>query len=298
MSTIYSFFFGKHVENPDFLVFFRISVGIILCIHLLSLGTDFDTLYGINKSLPTDIQTYNIHTPILYYDDIIYHISNWFEISTQTSERWYYLLYCMLCVFLISGFFSRASALVLLILQIGWIKSSHFYAYGVDFFCSMSLFYLVLLPSDNYFSLKNALFKNINPTENLTPFRRLMQIHLSWAYGISGLEKLLGYNWRNGESIWKAMHLPSFNNPFVEVINYLGQFTWLFVISGWLVIFIELLYPLFINIRKTRKIWLFITILMHIFIALTLNLYFFSSIMIVWNITNFYFEDKTKKEYI
>lgn len=121
-----------------------------------------------------------------------------------------------------------------------------------------------------------------------------MQIHLCWAYGMSGIEKLSGYNWRNGESVWKALHLPSFENPFIEQIDYLGKFSWIFVISGWAIIIIELLYPLFVNIYRTRKLWLYLTILMHVFIALFLNLYFFSAIMIVWNITNYYFDDKHK----
>lgn len=294
MKKIYQFFFGNSVQNPEFLIFLRISVGIILLIHSLSLGSDFSNLYGIDKTLPTDIQTYNLTSNVFYYDNIVYFFSNILNISVASSEVLYYSIFCILCILIIVGFFSRLSAFLLLFLQIGLIKSSYFYTYGVDFFCSMSLFYLVLLPSDDYYSLRRKVFKNFNKAGNLTPFRRLMQIHLCWAYGVSGIEKLSGYNWRNGESIWKALHLPSFENPFIESINYLGQFPWIFVISGWIIIIIELLYPFFINLRKTRKIWLYLTILMHFFIALFLNLYFFSAIMIVWNITNFYFEDKNK----
>lgn len=294
MKKIYRFFFGNSVLNPEFLIFFRISVGLIILIHFISLSSDFEYLFGINKTLPTDIQTYQITSNIIYYDNIISFISNFFTIPQSSSEIIFYIIFCVFCIFIIIGYFSRISAFLLLFLQVGLIKSSYFYTYGVDFFCSMSLFYLILLPSDDYYSLRKIVFRNFNKARNLTPFRRLMQIHICWAYGMSGIEKLSGYNWRNGESVWKSLHLPSFENPFIEPINNLGQFPWIFVISGWIIIIIELLYPVFINIRKTRKIWLYLTILMHFFIALFLNLYFFSAIMIIWNITNFYFDDKNK----
>lgn len=294
MKIMYPFFFGNSVQNPEFLIFFRISVGIILLIQLIALGSDFNNLYGIDKTLPTDIQTYNLTNSIVYYDDIVYFFSRILNISIYSSEALYYSIFLILCIFIIIGFFSRFSAFLLLFLQIGLIKSSYFYTYGVDFFCSMSLFYLVLFPSDDYYSLRKKIFKNFNTTSNITTFKRLMQIHLCWAYGVSGIEKISGYNWRNGESVWKALHLPSFETPFIEYINYLGQFPWIFVITGWIIIIIELLYPVFINIKKTREIWLYLTILMHFFIALFLNLYFFSVIMIIWNLTNFYFEDKIK----
>jgi hypothetical protein len=42
---------------------------------------------------------------------------------------------------------------------------------------------------------------------------------------------------------------------------------------------------------KTRKLWLSLTICMHLGIAIILNLYFFSTLMIIWNLANFYFEE-------
>lgn len=296
MINIYNFFFRKSVENSDFLVFFRISIGLLILIHFLSLGTDFEYLYGINKTLPSDIQTYELRTSnIYYYDDIILSITELFNISVIYSEIIFRIIYSILCVFIISGFFSRISAFLLLFLQIGLIKSSYFYTYGVDFFCSMSLFYILLFPSDDYYSIRRKIFKKPYKTTDLTPFRRLFQIQICFAYFMSGAEKLSGFNWRNGEAVWKAFHLPGFQNPFIDLVNYLGNYPAIFVIIGWVIIIIELFYPLFVNIKKTKKMWVFMTIMMHFGIALILNLYFFSAIMIVWNLTNFYFEDKKEQ---
>lgn len=287
MKKIYQFFFNNSVTNSDFLAFFRISIGVVLLIHFLSISQDFDYLYGINKVIPTDIHTYQLLENVVLYDDIIHFLEK-IGLSQKNSESFFSYGYCFLCITIIIGFYSRISALILLFLQIALIKSSYFYSYGVDYFSSMSLLYIALQPSDSVFSIKNTKAESVQ----LTPFRRLMQVHLCWAYALSGLEKLLGYNWRNGESVWKALHLPTFNVPFTSIINKLGVYDWLFVIGAWSVVLIELLYPIFIYCRKTRKAWLLFTVSMHLFIAFFLNLYFFSAIMIVWNITNFYFADK------
>ena len=58
-------------------------------------------------------------------------------------------------------------------------------------------------------------------------------------------EKLSGFNWRNGESVWKALHLPNFTNDFNVDVTWLGAYPWVFVILGWSTIIIELFYPLF-----------------------------------------------------
>lgn len=294
MKTLYKYFFNQSVINPEFLIFFRITTGIIVLVHFLSIKADFQYLYGSNKILPTDIQTYSLSENIIYYDNIIMFLKNNFNLTLSFSESLFYFLFIILCFFIVIGFYSRISAFFLIFLQVALIKSSYFFTYGVDYFTTMSLFYVILFPSDDYFSIRKRIFLKLNNNSNLTPFKKLMQIHICWAYGMSGIEKLSGYNWRNGESVWKALHLPSFENPFIEQIDYLGKFSWIFVISGWAIIIIELLYPLFVNIYRTRKLWLYLTILMHVFIALFLNLYFFSAIMIVWNITNYYFDDKHK----
>src|SRR5690625_4169770 len=44
-------------------------------------------------------------------------------------------------------------------------------------------------------------------------------------------------------------------------------------------------------LTKNLNIWLLLTILMHFGILFILNLYFFSIIMIIWNITAFYFKN-------
>src|SRR5690606_29219115 len=110
MKNIYKFIFSNSVQNPEFLNFLRMSVGVILLIHLIALGSDFSKLYGIGKTLPTDIQTYNLTNSIVYYDNIVYFFSNILNISINSSEILFYSIFWILCIFVIVGFFSRFSA--------------------------------------------------------------------------------------------------------------------------------------------------------------------------------------------
>jgi len=288
-------FFNHSVNNPEFLVFFRVGVGLLLGLHFISILPDFGLLYGINSLIPSDIQIAYSNHQVIYYDQIVTFFGSILG-SLDDGIMLFKISYIGLCLLIAIGFFSRFSSFLLLILQVGLMKSGTYFAYGVDFFSSMSLMYLILFPSDDHFSLRN-LFWSIKRKSDLTTFRRVLQIHLSLAYFFSGFEKIIGYNWRNGESIWKAIHLPNFTNDFNINFDFLGQYPFLVVIIGWSAVIIEMCYPLFISLKKTRKLWLYLTISLHIGIALTLNLYFFSALMICWNITNFFFEDKKIHSY-
>ncbi|MGH1519676.1 hypothetical protein [Chryseobacterium sp. JK1] len=291
---IENFFFAKD-HQTEFLIFFRISIGMIVLLQFLAVMPDFDKLFSSSSIIPQDIM--NVFTPewLITFPKIIHFLEE-FGISESTTTIMMKVSFITLCTFIITGFYSRASAFALLILQIALLKGSSFFAYGADFFTSMSLFYLILFPADHRFSLRNFIF-NKKPTEvNITPVKRLFQIHISIAYFFSGLDKMLGFNWWNGESIWKAIHLPYSNRDLSIDFTWLAEHSYFLIIIGWSTILIEMLYPLFIWIKTTQKTWLFLTISMHIGIAVVLNLYYFSAIMIVWNMTNFYFEQPATKK--
>lgn len=160
----------------------------------------------------------------------------------------------------------------------------------------MSLFYIFIFPSSSYYSIQNFLFPKISKNwQSITLCKRLIQIHLCIAYFFSGLDKILGFNWWNGEAVWKAMHLPNFNR-FIVLSDYIiSPIFYIFI--GWGTIITELLYPIFINLNTTRKLWLILTIGMHLGIIISFNLFFFSAIMITWNLTAYYFNYYEKSDF-
>ena len=283
-------FFFERDNRSEFLVFFRVAAGIVILMHFLSTIADFDRLFSSHSIVPQDIMTALSPDWLLTFPKIVQFFET-FGIAEPTTIIIVQCLFIACCLCIIVGFFSRISALLLLILQISLTKGSSFFIYGVDFFTSMSLFYLILFPGDNYFSLRNYFAKRPRRETNFMPVKRMFQLHICIAYFFSGFDKLLGFTWRDGEAIWKAINLPYANRDFYFDFTWMAQFPWLLIFFGWATIITEMCYPLFIWIKSTRKIWLFFTIMMHVGIALALNLYYFSAIMIVWNVANFYFEE-------
>lgn len=287
-------FFFRQDNQTEFLSFFRVAIGIVILLQFTAVLPDFDKLFSSSSIIPQDIMS--VFTPdwLITFSKIVNFLQN-FGIEESTTIIMTKISFITLCILIITGFYSRISAFLLLILQIALLKGSSFFAYGADFFTSMSLFYLILFPADHRFSLRNFIFTRKHGDINITPVKRLFQIHVSIAYFFSGLNKALGFNWWNGESIWKAIHLPYSNRDLNFDFSWLIEHSYILSFMGWSTIIIEICYPFFIWYKSTQKTWLFLTVSMHIGIALVLNLYYFSAIMIVWNITNFYFEQTAKK---
>lgn len=273
-------------NNETFIPFFRVSIGIIVLLLFFSFLKDFDYLYGLNSIIPSDIHTVTTDNYFVFYNDIVSFFTK-FSVDENIVEAIFKILFVIFCLFIIIGFYSRVFSILLLFLFTALIKSSHLYSYGVDYYLMISLFYISILPSDDYFSVRRK-----KTTSSFIMQQRTFQIHICIAYFVSGLEKISGYNWRNGEAVWKAIHLPNFTNDFNINIDFLGNYPFIFVFLSWYTIVVELFYPVFILNSKTRMLWLYLIILLHIGIAIFLNLYFFAATLIIWNLSAFYFQNE------
>lgn len=285
--TEYEDFFFKHKEKDvGFLLFFRVSVSLICLLHFFAIWFDFDLLYRQNGIVPSEVAGLLKQTWIPSFGQIESWFNHTFGIQGQETALLFKAIFICTCLSLACGFMTRPSAILLLFLHLVLIKGSDLYAYGIDNFKTIVLFYCCIFPVGKQFAVDNVIFGR-NVILHPTPYRRILQIHLCFVYFFSGLEKLMGYNWHNGESIWKALHLPFFSTDLSFHIDSLGAYPLVFVILGWGVILIELGYPFFMYYRKTRTLWLILTVLLHLGILLGLSLYFFSALMIILNIAAF-----------
>jgi hypothetical protein len=186
---------------------------------------------------------------------------------------------------LIIGFASRASAITAWFVHLCVAKSGDFVSYGMDNFMTIGLFYLMLSPLPDRFSIDWRLrdLRSQDP-QFLGFWRRVLQLHLCIIYFFSGLSKCLGSGWWNGSSVWRALIRPPFNEINPEI---LVTFKHVFPLAGILVCLLEFGYPFLIWSTKTRKIWLISVCGMHVVIAVTMGMYLFSLIMIVLNMAAF-----------
>jgi HTTM domain len=159
------------------------------------------------------------------------------------------------------------------------------FAYGADNFMTTGLFYLMLSPLPDRFSLDHRLLKiELKDPQFLGFWRRVLQVHMCFVYFVGGLAKCLGSGWWDGSNLWLSLTRPPFNliSP-----NILVQFKYALPILGISIFLIELGYPVFIWIRKTRLFWLVCILAMHVGIGLAMGMYLFALVMIVLNLAAF-----------
>lgn len=269
------------------LSFFRVSIASLCLFNFLSLQLDFNSLFGSAGYAPPEISRLLSQNIIPSFLKINNFINDFIPLQYNSFLLFFRIIYLVALVALLLGYKSRLAAVVSLLLFVLFTNSYSYLIYGFDVFANFGLFYCVIFPVGKYNSLSSE-YKKIE-LNNDNKYLRLLQIHLCIAYFFSGFEKLLGFNWRNGESLWKALH--SIN--YTENINldFLAN-THFFLLMGWATIILEMLYPIFINIKKTRLLWLVGMVGLHLSIALLMGLYFFSGIMIVLNFTCYYFPYK------
>jgi len=186
---------------------------------------------------------------------------------------------------LLLGLFCRVSAILAWFLHLCAAKSGGFVSYGVDNFMTIALFYLMLSPLPDRYSLDWRLRKSRSKDPQLLGFwRRVLQLHLCLIYFFSGLTKCLGRGWWDGSNVWRALIRPPFGVIDPEI---LVRWKYVFPIAGVFICLLETAYPLFIWSRSTRKIWLICICAMHAGIGLAMGMYLFALIMIILNVAAF-----------
>ena len=186
---------------------------------------------------------------------------------------------------LLVGFASRVSAILAWFFQLCAAKSGGFVSYGVDNFMTIGLFYLMLSPLPDRYSVDWRLRKSRSRDPQLLGFwRRVIQLHLCVIYFFSGLTKCLGSGWWDGSNIWRALIRPPFNIIDPEI---LVGWKYFFLVAGIFTCLLEIGYPFLIWNNKTRRIWLISICAMHVGISLTMGMYLFAFIMIVLNVAAF-----------
>jgi len=203
--------------------------------------------------------------------------------ETILSTAWF----CLLCAgcFLLAGFLCRPAAIVAWFLHLSAVKSGDLVSYGMDNFTTIGLFYLMLSPLPDHYSLDwRWRGPRAQDRQLLGFFRRVLQIHLCLIYFMGGIAKCLGSGWWDGSNLWRALLRPPFNIIAPEILI---KWKYVFPVAGIVICLLEIGYAFLIWPKRTRLIWLVCILGMHIAVGLTMGMYLFSLIMIVLNLAAF-----------
>jgi len=277
------------LETDAWLACLRIGAGLQIIFYTLSFRADWMDVFALNAN---GLVSREIAEAVTASDSILAPRISWLidgagrlgiTESIALSVTWWLLLAAG--VFLVVGLFSRAAAIIAWFLHLCAVGSGELLLYGADIFTTIALFYLVVAPLPDSWTI-DARWRRVKDRDPqlLGLCRRVIQLHLCLVYFFGGLAKCLGAGWWNGLSIWRALTRPPFN---VIPPDTLVSWQAFLPVAGIAICTIETGYAFFIWPKRTRLAWFTCIIGMHIGIALTMGLYLFSFIMIVLNVAAF-----------
>lgn len=287
LCKLQSFLFPS--ETDQWLSLLRIGLALQVLFYCLALRSDWIELFAsegrglISRDLTEAIlSAETIFTPRLGW---IVLIGNYLGLD-QDSVLWF-VWWCLVCgsLWLLAGILCRFAAVLVWFLHLCASNSSTVFSYGVDNLTSIGLFYLMLAPFPDQWSLDARIRHSAPKDRRLQGFhRRILQMHMCLIYFFGGIAKSAGIGWWNGTSLWRALTRPPFNviSPDVLIVG-----KNIFPVIGILVCVAEVGYPFFIWPRKTRPVWFAFIIGMHVMIGLAMGMYLFALIMVVLNTAAF-----------
>jgi hypothetical protein len=276
-------------ESDTWLAILRIGMGLQLLLYTLSLAKDWNYLLAgpggglISRNLSEAILS--LESPLVPRLGRLVDIGARLGVGEETvlSAVWF----CLLCValFLLAGFLCRPAAIVAWLLHLSAVKSGDLVSYGMDNFTTIGLFYLMLSPLPDRYSL-DWRWRGARAQDRhlLGFFRRVLQVHLCLIYFFGGIAKSVGSGWWDGSNLWRALIRPPFN---VIAPQTLIHWKYVFPVIGIIICFLELGYAFFIWPKRTRLIWLVSILGMHVAVGLSMGMYLFSSVMIILNLAAF-----------
>jgi Vitamin K-dependent gamma-carboxylase len=276
-------------ESDTWLTVFRIGLGLQITIYALFLRSDWHYLFA---SSGKGLVGREIGEAIASFDSRLIPKLSWLVVlgrninvseETVLSIAWACLL--TMGLLLLLGLFCRPAAIIAWFLHLCAAESGGLFAYGADNFMTTALFYLMLSPLPDRYSFDQWIVKTKPRNPQLLGFwRRVLQINLCFIYFIGGLAKFLGNGWWDGSNLWRSLIRPPFNLVSPEI---LVRFKYALPALGILICLLEVSYPIFIWIKKTRFAWLISILAMHAAIGLMMGLYLFALVMIVMNVAAF-----------
>ncbi len=247
-------------ETDKWLGALRIGLGLQVAVYALFLRSDWHYLFAstdrslVSRKLGEAITSFD--SPLIPKLGWLVALGGYAHIGEDAvlSIAWA----CLLCMglLLLLGLFSRPAAII------AWFL------------------HLCAAESVDHWLLKVELR---NP-QLLGFWRRVLQVHMCFVYFIGGLAKCLGNGWWDGSNLWRSLTRPPFNLISPDL---LVRFKYALPILGISICLIELGYPFFIWIRKTRLFWLVCILGMHAAIGLAMGMYLFALVMIVLNLAAF-----------
>jgi len=277
--------FMVNQSGDSWLVALRVGVAVALIAKIISEFRFINDLYGSDGFVPNAISHFS-QNPYLPSLQSIWHLAGGVLPESQFLIA-FFLSQLLFAVFLFLGFVNRFSAFMCWFMQVVVFNSSHLTSYGFDAILLSLLFYALILPTGNYFSIDDLRKKTVHDRSMIPIFQKVLQIHLCLIYFVNGLSKINGHTWQEGSGMWDALNQPQFQSLLTPLLQKLFMIDHLPAVITWATIGIEIAFPFLIWVRSLNILILLSILLLHVFIALVFGLWLFAFVMIVFNLVAF-----------
>ena len=112
---------------------------------------------------------------------------------------------------------------------------------------------------------------------NFSYFALILQVCV--VYGFSALAKWHDADWLNGEVVYFTSKAQYYSRPFL--INTVDSFHFITVIATYLLLLYQSLFPFVIWIKSIKRYFLHLGVVMHLYIAFVMGLFFFGWVMVI-----------------
>lgn len=267
MQSLSGYFFSDYRYTSHTLWFRRFLYTFLIFESLYFLAA-YDLFFGVNSIV------YKTPQYIGFFKSIPYLLYN----SQNPALGWYFLFGILLlsALNLASTRFAFISDVLLWLLALNISNQIYPALTGGDNLLNQFLFFNCFL---------SAAFKRSQTSwsefriciHNLAVVGIVIQICL--VYFLSALAKLQDPSWLSGEAIAQVTQIRHFS--LFSFFNYSENLKWLFVCLNYLVLAYQLLFPVLIWVKKTKKVFLILGVLMHLYIAFFMGLVGFGFIMVL-----------------
>ena len=271
-----SFFFEELSPLP--MAVFRIAVGLLVLLFAFQLCPDLTIWYGPNAIIS---QT------------TLARVSAWTKFNLLTllpndefSVWVFFLIFVLAAFFLTVGFLSRTSAILVFAGMLSLHSSNTLILNSGDNLLRLLVLYLVFSPAGRALSIDNLIrrrFSKKSSTNVYSPVaQRIVQLQMIAIYCQAFWTKLVGVTWLDGTAMYYCSRLEEYWRFSVpQAIDHILVYQLL----SWGTLVVEFSLWTLIWVRELRPFVLLLGIALHLGIEITMNVNFFSYIMLSCYIT-------------
>lgn len=260
------------------MAFIRIGFAVLILIYMAILYPDLSTWYGPQGLYPADVDA---ETKLPQQWSVL----RWLPADPGEADVWLHRIFWLhiaCTLMLLFGFLSRINSVIVYVLLVSWVWRNPLIIDGEDSVFRLVGFFLILMPSGRAWSIDRLLFHRSPNTCPLVPAwpLRLLQLQMMVIFVAAALYKMGGTAWLDGTAFSYVGRLDDLFGRFL-VPSFVFEIPIFVRLITWSVIVIELIAPLFLWFRETRRWALLAILLFHLGNEYTMALFLFHWIMLL-----------------